>query len=155
MPFSKCFKDNMEALGLPAPTTLFGSVSAAVATISAISKAVSTYGTKVTIEEIVAAGILEGSVAAGLGEILGAVGGVLASFYLGCCVGSLLACTIDKIFFSDIRQSPVPRATATLFLSHKHIYLSEAMWDVMLDNDEMLGVRPDDDYEPNTYYAYA
>ena len=146
----------MEALGLPAPTSLFSSAATAAATISAIAKAVATYGTRVTISEIIGAGILSESVAAGLSEVAGAITGVLLSFYLGACVGSLLACTVDAIFFPDIRRVPLPVAQANVVLHRKHIYLSGDMVDVMLRNPEMLGVRPGDDYDSRmAYYGFG
>ncbi|MCG8552695.1 MAG: hypothetical protein MI799_20000 [Desulfobacterales bacterium] len=49
------FKENMDALGLPAPASLFGTLTAAVSSIGAMSNYVKTFGTSVTIREMIVA----------------------------------------------------------------------------------------------------
>ena len=91
------FRENMEALGLPAPQSLFGNVGLASATIAAIAKVVQTYGTKVTVSEAIltmsggAAGAGGGAVgvAAATSEVVLIAGGLTAAFYVGACIGSL------------------------------------------------------------------
>jgi hypothetical protein len=149
----------MEELGLPAPQTLFGTLAAATATISTLAKAVSTYGTRVTLSEILGATFVgEGAagVAAGLGEVATVVGALTASFYLGACVGSLIACTINKIFFPDVRSVPIPLASATVHLRKWNIRLSVDMKTLMLSNPEMLGTRPGDSFDARLWdYGYG
>lgn len=83
--FGDYFEDCMDTMGLPAPTSLFGSVTTATATISAIVAAVEKFGTAVTIGELIGAGLLS--------EALLAAGAVTASFYAGACVGCLSTAT--------------------------------------------------------------
>jgi hypothetical protein len=156
MAFKDCFKQNLGALGLPAPDSLFGDVTTAVATISTIAKAVATYGNKVTIADIAGASVLEGAVAAGLGEILGAVGAVVASFYLGACIGSLIACTIDWAFFSGGQQQALAIPDVQNVLAYNNIYLPDGMQDLLWNNPEMRGGTVADNYQARMlYYAYG
>lgn len=80
--FSKAFQENMAALGLPAPTTLFGNVQAATANLAAMLNAFKSVGPTATIAEIIGA-------TTGL-EVLGVIGAVTASFYIGAVIGSLI-----------------------------------------------------------------
>lgn len=75
------FKKNMEALGLPAPQSLFGSVSAAVANAAALLGQIDKSGKGVTIGEIIGAGTRL--------EALGCIAGCAAAFYAGAVIGSL------------------------------------------------------------------
>lgn len=95
------FKENMNELGLPAPASLFGSLTAAVSSIGAMSKYVKTFGTTATISEMVGT-LAGGSTAAGggcvglataLSEVALAFGGLAAAFYVGACIGSLAVAT--------------------------------------------------------------
>jgi hypothetical protein len=79
--FYKYFKENMDALGMPAPESLFGSVQTTVSTVTAILVFIDKLGPKVTVKEMVGAGTrLEG---------LGTVGACAAAFYIGAVIGSL------------------------------------------------------------------
>lgn len=79
--FYKYFKENMEGLGLPAPESLFGSMSAAVGNAAAILSQIDKFGKSVTIGEIIGAGTrLEG---------LACIAGCTAAFYVGAVIGSL------------------------------------------------------------------
>lgn len=83
--FYKYFKENMEALGLTAPDSLFGSQQAAVGTITTILAFTDKHGAKVTVQELVGAGTKL--------EVLGAMGAVCAAFYAGAAIGSLAVAT--------------------------------------------------------------
>jgi len=85
--FTKSFSDCMGNLGLPAPTSLFSTAAAAIATIKAIQAAIATYGTEVTIAELIGAGLLS--------DALAVAGALTASFYVGACIGCLIAAGID------------------------------------------------------------
>jgi hypothetical protein len=87
--FYSHFKDCMGASGLPAPDSLFGTITAATATIGAIQKAVTAYGTEVTIAELIGAGALA--------DGLAVVGALTASFYVGACIGCLGAAGVEWI----------------------------------------------------------
>jgi hypothetical protein len=75
------FQKNMEALGLPAPQSLFGSVSAAVGNAAALLNQIDRFGKDVTIGEIIGTGTSL--------ESLGCIAGCAAVFYVGAVIGSL------------------------------------------------------------------
>jgi hypothetical protein len=83
--FYKAFKDNMEALGLDVPSTLSTAPANVGAKIGAWVAASEKFGKAVTMGEVIGAGM--GS------EILLALGGVYAAFWLGAAVGSLMVAT--------------------------------------------------------------
>lgn len=150
MAFAKCFKKQLENLGLPAPTTLFNSVASATATISALSKVVSEYGTKVTIGELFGASFVgtgAASIIGGLGEFATVLAGVTASFYLGACIGAVLACTIDAALADNVRSTGVAPDHLVAVLAQRHISLPDNMMDLMKQNPEMRGARPAIDYD--------
>jgi len=55
--FYKYFKENMEALGLPAPESLFGNAQLAIGTASTLVALVERLGKKVTVMELIGAGM--------------------------------------------------------------------------------------------------
>lgn len=79
--FYRYFKENMEALGLPAPEALFGNLQTAVTSASAILAGIDKFGTKVTIGELIGAGTRV--------EQLTVVSGCLAAYYFGAVIGSI------------------------------------------------------------------
>lgn len=83
--FSSYFKQNMQDMGLSAPDELFGTLEKTVGSAYALSKAIETYGTRVTIGELIGAGTLS--------EGLGVALSVGAAFYLGAVIGSLAVAT--------------------------------------------------------------
>lgn len=96
--FYGAFKTNMEAMGLPCPQSLFGTVATASATISALASAVKTFGTTATLGEVLLTfptGAAATGVAAAVGEITLLVGALSASFYLGACIGSLIVASVE------------------------------------------------------------
>ena len=150
MAFSDCFNGNMQALGLPVPSSLFGTVEKALATIGTIAGAVAKLGTSATLSEVILT-IPGTAVAAGLVEVVAAIGGLRASFYLGACIGSFYMCGLDWLDTTF----PVPRAQASAVLQQNNIYLSDDLWALMDLNPEMLGASPGDDYQSRmNYYGY-
>jgi hypothetical protein len=99
--FYQYFEENMRAMGLPAPSSLFGSLTTATATIGAMATYVKTYGTTTTVSEMLltlpgaAAGAGGGAVgaAAVASEGLLVMGALSAAFYVGACIGSLAVAT--------------------------------------------------------------
>jgi hypothetical protein len=87
--FGDHFADCMGTMGVPAPTSLFTSATAVTATIAAIEKAVTTFGTEVTIGELIGAGLLS--------EVLLAAGAVTASAYAGICAGCLMTASLESV----------------------------------------------------------
>lgn len=80
--FGKAFTENTSALGLPAPSSLFGSVQAAASKIATTLGARKTLGPGATVAELIGA---TRALAA-----LSVVGALSASFYVGACIGSLI-----------------------------------------------------------------
>ncbi|AZZ93498.1 hypothetical protein EUZ85_23350 [Hahella sp. KA22] len=79
--FYKYFKENMNALGMPAPDSLFGTYNAAIANASLILGTFKTLGSQATMAEII--GATTGLEALGVAAALGAAG------YAGAVVGSI------------------------------------------------------------------
>jgi hypothetical protein len=79
--FYEYFKENMEGMGLPAPESLFGSVTSAVATASTLLGQIDKFGERVTITELLRAGTKL--------EQLAMIGACSAAFYVGAVIGRL------------------------------------------------------------------
>ncbi|WP_221799940.1 hypothetical protein [Oceanobacter mangrovi] len=79
--FKKYFDENMKALGLPVPGTLFDTYNSAIATMSTMSGTLSQHGKGATMAELIGAttGLEQLAVAASIG----------ASAYTGAAIGSL------------------------------------------------------------------
>jgi len=99
------FKESMNSLGLPAPDSLFGSLTAATLNISALLKLVEKFGTRATLGEVVATnpeGVLSVALAQ---EVLTVAAGVTAAYYVGACIGALAYATgqysSDKLWASN------------------------------------------------------
>ncbi|WP_343730450.1 hypothetical protein [Duganella sp.] len=78
--FADYFKENMDALGLPTPSTIFSSIGSAVSNAAAISNAIKTFGPNVTIQDLIGAGTVS--------EELSVAGALSASYYVGAVIGS-------------------------------------------------------------------
>ena len=83
--FYKYFKQNMDALHLPAPENLYGSVATAQASISGMLAYVDKFGPNVTVLEMIGAGTNL--------ERLATVGAVQGAYYIGAAIGSLAVAT--------------------------------------------------------------
>jgi hypothetical protein len=79
MTFYEHFKQDMERMGLPAPASLFATYTTATATTKSLADALKTFGSKVTIGDLIGAGKLT--------EKLSSAQALAASFYLGACIG--------------------------------------------------------------------
>ena len=103
--FYEKFKANMAATppGLPAPEGLFDSAATAMGSITAIAKAMRDYPSRVTIREIwktIPAFASPGAVLEGATFL----GGVGAAYYVGACLGSLLAATGQTITLASLAR---------------------------------------------------
>jgi hypothetical protein len=83
--FYRYLSENMAALGLPAPHSLFSTAKQTKETIGAIAGAIRAFGAKATLGEIV--GTIPSLSAAGDLFTLGSA--ISASFYIGACIVSL------------------------------------------------------------------
>lgn len=98
--FYEVFSSNMKAMGLPVPETLFGALGTTLGTIGAIAGAVAKVGTSVTVSELlltIPLGAEATVVAAAVGEIVAVAGAVVASFYVGACIGSVLVAAYETL----------------------------------------------------------
>ncbi|RDU97925.1 hypothetical protein [Trinickia dinghuensis] len=80
--FSKAFQDNMNALRLPAPFSLFSSLTTALGNLGAMLNAFKSVGPTATVAEMIGATILR--------ERLDVVGAMAASYYVGAVIGSVV-----------------------------------------------------------------
>lgn len=79
--FYKYFKENMDALHLPAPENLYGSVATAQANISGMLAYIDKFGTRVTVLEMIGAGTNV--------ELFATAGALQGAIYIGAAIGSL------------------------------------------------------------------
>jgi hypothetical protein len=83
--FYSYFKQNMEAMGLPAPQNLFGTIGTALATATSILTQIDKFGPTVTVAEIIGAGTAL--------EVSGVMAACSAAFYVGAVIGSIAVAT--------------------------------------------------------------
>lgn len=83
--FYQYFKENMDALGLPAPESLFGHAQLALGATLTLLGLIDRFGEKVTVKELIGAGVR--------GEKLAAIGAMSASYYVGAVIGSIAVAT--------------------------------------------------------------
>lgn len=79
--FYPAFKNNMEAIGLTAPSNLFATQTSTLGVIGQLTGVVHTMGMKVTLRELVGAGTAV--------EKLSYLGALYGAYYLGGMIGSL------------------------------------------------------------------
>jgi hypothetical protein len=90
------FKENMEALGLPAPESLFGTLTTALATIGSLAAPLKEFGAQATmgqLAKLAAAGSAACPAAAIICDKALVLAGCAASYYVGACIGSLAVAT--------------------------------------------------------------
>jgi hypothetical protein len=83
--FYKYFKENMDALNLPAPESLYGSITTAYASITTMLIYTDKFGPRVTVMEMIGAGTSL--------ERLATVGAVQGAYYIEAAIGSLAVAT--------------------------------------------------------------
>ncbi|UXU90515.1 hypothetical protein [Burkholderia sp. S-53] len=87
--FFEAFQANMTALHMPVPTTLFATLQTSVASVAAMMGVIKTLGADATVAELIGATTKLEAVTVG--------GSILASFYLGAVVGSLIVATDSAV----------------------------------------------------------
>lgn len=125
--FQKYFTENMTALGLPTPNSLFTSFAAALGNTRVILSAIAVGGAGATIGEL--------ALATTLAEGLTVVAGVTAAGYVGAVVGSLIVATqrslscgatiADAIFF--IQEHALKFKTPKVFFANNPEILNPSM----------------------------
>jgi hypothetical protein len=97
----------MSALGLPAPNSLFSSLTTALANLGAMLNAFKSVGPTATVAEMIGATVLK--------EKLDVIGVMAASYYVGAVVGSLIVATESASACKDpYRNTPIARYRAAL-----------------------------------------
>jgi len=81
----KYFKENMEALNVPAPESLFSSLTTAVSTSTTILGTLEKLGPATTLREVIGATTKL--------EALSVIASVSAAFYVGAIIGSIAVAT--------------------------------------------------------------
>ena len=121
------FKFAMNSVGLPVPTTLFGTATTAAATIQTLSSIVATYGTKVTVAEALLA-VPAGTGAATVLVQVGTITGALAvSFYAGACIGALAYALGQWTSEKVTTMSNIPGPEFLQVARQNHIQISEEL----------------------------
>ncbi|CAH2907494.1 MAG: hypothetical protein PPHEMADM_0011 [uncultured Paraburkholderia sp.] len=103
--FRKAFQQNMTALGLPVPSSLFGSIQAAASNVATMLSALKTLGPGATVGELIGATTAL--------EALSVVGALSASFYVGACIGSLIVAANEAMKCTTSTAATTARAAAT------------------------------------------
>jgi hypothetical protein len=83
--FYKYFKENMDALNLPAPETIFGTAQSAVANATVILSYIEKFGKSVTVFELIKLGTQL--------EWLAGIGACSVAYYVGAVIGSIAVAT--------------------------------------------------------------
>jgi len=97
----------MSALGLPAPNSLFSSLTAALAKLGAMLNAFKSVGPTATVAEMIGATVLK--------EKLDVIGVMAASYYVGAVIGSVIVATESARARKDpYRNTPIARYGAAL-----------------------------------------
>jgi hypothetical protein len=105
--FSRAFRDNMSALGLPAPNSLFSSLTTALANLGAMLNAFKSVGPSATVAEMIGATVLK--------EKLDVIGVMAASYYVGAVIGSVIVATESARACKDpYRNTPIAGYRAAL-----------------------------------------
>lgn len=94
--FMTAFRENMEAMGLPVPTTLFTTIQTTMGTVTGFIVPLHVIGAGVTMAELsttIAALGASTTVVSACFELALIAGGIIAAFYIGAVIGSLLVAT--------------------------------------------------------------
>ena len=92
--FAYHYEKNMQALGLPAPTTFYTSLAAATAAIKSMADAISLYGRTATMSQLAMRATWGYSMAPIVSRVGGIVLSVGAAYYVGACIGSVAVAAI-------------------------------------------------------------
>ncbi|AKJ28820.1 hypothetical protein [Caldimonas brevitalea] len=121
--FFDYFRENMEALNLPAPKEMYGNVTLALGSVTALEMYIQKYGSKVTVRELLGAGLRA--------DKLVTLGAMQASYYLGAVIGSLGVATarcmgngltLSEILFSASHAGVNTARVAGHLARHPEIY---------------------------------
>ncbi|POS08051.1 hypothetical protein C3Y08_11190 [Burkholderia gladioli] len=129
--FYQAFKANMEALGLPAPVSLFGTMQTAAGTLTTILGTIKGLGAEATVAELIGA-------TTGL-EMLAVVSAVGAAFYAGAVVGSLVVATDASLYCG---RKTTAAATVRQWAASRGQALPASVYQVIQRHPEVLQPSP-------------
>lgn len=125
--FYPVFKENMEAIGLTAPSNLFATQTSALGAIGQLAAIVKTMGMKVTLRELIGAGQTV--------EKLAYLGALYGAYYLGGMIGSL-AVAADAFYMCKAGPAAASRMHQAMLASG--IALSAPMQVFLLHHPELF-----------------
>ncbi|WP_080436007.1 hypothetical protein [Burkholderia ubonensis] len=99
--FYPALKENMAALGLPVPSSLFESQQMAIGTLTTLLSTFKSLGTGATMGELIAA-------TTGLEKLL-ALSAIGASYYIGALIGSMIVATDASLACSNRAVSTISK----------------------------------------------
>ena len=127
--FYQAFKENMDALGLQVPTSLFSTQQQALLTIGEIAGAIRTFGSRLTSAELIGAGMVS--------EWLSVAGAFYASWYVGGAIGSLMVASHHSLTCSNGADAS---KAAFDFMAKKGVWLDgDLRWHIATHPEVMTG----------------
>lgn len=87
------FEENMKALGLPAPTTIYTSSVAIIAAVKSMSDIIGTYGRSASLTQLAMRATWGFALSGVVSRVAGIVLALRASYYVGACIGSAAVAT--------------------------------------------------------------
>jgi hypothetical protein len=103
--FVAAFTENMNGLGLPVPNSLFTSMSSILTTVGMLAAAIVKVGPKATMAELfltIPSGAGTTALAGATTEVVSALAGFYASFYVGACIGSVFVAAYKSLDFQEM-----------------------------------------------------
>jgi len=134
--FSKTFQSNMNALGLPAPYSLFSSLTTAIGSLGAMLNAFKSVPPTTTVAEALGATFLK--------EKLDVVGVLATSYYVGAVIGSIIvASNAERACNDPYRNTPLGKYRAFFsWMASRGVLISMDMQVFILNNPEVIAGGP-------------
>lgn len=134
--FSKAFQNNMNALGLPAPYSLFSSLTTALGSLGAMLNAFKSVPPTTTVAEVLGATLFK--------EKLDVVGVLATSYYVGAVIGSIIVASDSARACKDsYRNTPRVKYRAFfLWMASRGVVIPMDMQVFVLNNPEVITGGP-------------
>ena len=103
--FSQAFSANMKSMGLPVPSTLYGTIATTLGSVGALAGAIAKVGATTTLAELIVTfpiAACSTAAAAAVTEVIAVGGGLLASLYVGACIGSIIVAAYETLEVFDL-----------------------------------------------------
>ncbi|CAB3659214.1 hypothetical protein LMG24076_01359 [Trinickia soli] len=134
--FSKAFQSNMNALGLPAPYSLFSSLTTALGSLGAMLNAFKSVPPTATVAEVLGATFVK--------EKLDVVGVLATSYYVGAVIGSIIVASDSERACKDsYRNTPLVKYRAFFsWMASRGVLIPMDMQVFILNNPEVIAGGP-------------